>query len=210
MLNNLLNRGAKDKDIIIALETNVADAQANLESIRERANHAFYKEKIEATAADKREADSARDELVTAQRILDEATGALLAGRADVERQAKDRRNEFNETAWKDAEKASRKLAKAGVEMDALAVNLYLKFEEIMYLNKEMIETATGHGLRLHSSPLARANIEGALRLTLLKAGFKWSAQWDREHSQIVTVGQTVKNGIAAILSKKPSTQDAA
>jgi hypothetical protein len=48
------------------------------------------------------------------------------------------------------------------------------------------------------------------LRLTLLKAGFKWSAQWDREHSQIVTVGQTVKNGIAAILSNKPSTQDAA
>jgi hypothetical protein len=142
MLSKILNRGAKDKDIIIALETNVADAQANLESIRERANYCFYKEKTEAQAADKTAADNARDELVIAQRQLDECTGALLAGRADVERKAKDRRNEFNETAWRDAEKASRKLAKAGVEMDALAVNLYLKFEEIMYLNKEMIETA--------------------------------------------------------------------
>jgi hypothetical protein len=210
MLDKIKSWGAKGPDIIKALEQNVSDAQANLESVHERANYAFYKESTSGTAADKKTADNARDELVTAQRLLDEATGSLLAGRAVAEQEAKEYKFELNATARKDAEKIAKRRMKLAVELEAMVENLHIKTEELYYAGQELVDTAVDHGVRVHRSPLSKTYIEGAFRLALWKAGWKWSAVWSGNPSDIVSISQTVKNGNDAVLNQTPANKDAA
>jgi type II secretory pathway component HofQ len=109
---------------------------------------------------------------------LDRVNGALVAAAARQEENDLAAQEATEEAAWRKAEKLARARQDVGVEINVLILKLADYWIELLQLGEELYEAAPVCGAKLHNSPMARANVEKALRLYLFKSKFKWATSY--------------------------------
>ena len=185
---------------VIELEEKLSKAEADLAENQAAASDAYLDGK------DARHLQARVAELKAERERLH---GALAVARDRVARNAEIEAAEETDAAWRKTEKLARQRTDLSVEMEVCALKLADYFKELAALNEEMYHAAPVRIGSLHNSPLSASNIEMALRLYLLKNGFKWAADYPWNPKDIALFSDKIKTGNAEILSKRPK-KDAA